>query len=455
MSKFDLRDISDRLTASRSTEAVVFEFLGYLQSQRGDWKASLAFYEVSRDALVCVYERHGNQLVRKDLNVAVDRLPPRLVRKFFHPSAFFNHEDRRSLLSQLFNTAPCYEPDATEIAMLAGLIPGKSAASALCLPLTDHEDMLGMLVVASDQRNAFGGRVISEILPIKSLAAMALSQHLHRAARATAVPAQEVAAHQAAAREFQDHIQQLSTKAASLEEENRTKAEQLDELAHEIEKLDKSSSQYRDELERVKIQLFALEEQSAAATQHLTEAYSELSATRLRAHEMHSTVSFLKDVFQVLAQEHDEDDFSRTLVSWFCEHFGVERCSLMVLDEQRETLQIAAHRGISPEIANRVRVRIGQGIAGWVAHNRKPLFVRVKDEAEVSGPGGSEAYNSDSFICVPLIHNGRVCGVLNLSNKRDGELFEEVDLDRAVMAGALLAMMVGRRETVRRSNAWA
>lgn len=455
MSKFDLRDISDRLTASRSTEAVVFEFLGYLQAQRGDWKASLAFYEVSRDSLVCVYERHANRLVRKDVAIPVDRLPPRLVRKFFHPSAFFNHAERRSLLSQLFHTAPCYEPDPTEVAMLAGLIPARAATSVLCLPLTDHEDMLGMLVIGSDQKNAFGGRTISEVLPIKSLAAMALSQHLHRAARTQASPVQDVNAHQAAAQQFQEHIQQLSTKAASLEAENRSKSEQLDALAGEIEKLDKSSGQYRDELERVKIQLFALEEQSAAATQHLTEAYSELSSARLRAHEMQTTVAFLKDVFQVLAQEHDEEDFSRTLVSWFCEHFGVERCSLMVLDDQKETLQIAAHRGISPEIAGRVRVRIGQGIAGWVAHNRKPLFVRVKEEAEVSGPGGNEAYNSDSFICVPLIHNGRLCGVLNLSNKRDGELFEEVDLDRAVMAGALLALMVGRRETARRANAWA
>ncbi len=455
MSKFDLRDISDRLTASRSTEAVVFEFLGYLQAQRGDWHASLAFYEVSRDSLVRVYERHGNRLVCKDIALAVDRLPPRLVRKFFHPSAFFNHADRRSLLSQLFHTAPCYEPDPTEIAMLTGLVPGKAPASVLCLPLTDHEDMLGMLTISSGQKGAFGGRIISQVLPIKSLAALALSQHLHRAAREQTPVGQEVQTHQAAAQQFQEHIKQLSTRAASLEQENRSKSEQLDALAGEIEKLDKSSTEYRTELGRVKTQLFALEEQSAAATQHLTEAYSELSAARLRTHEMHSTVNFLKDVFQVLAQEHDEADFSRTLVTWFCEHFGVERCSLMVLDEQRETLQIAAHRGMPPEIADRVRVRIGQGVAGWVAHNRKPLFVRVKEEAHVVGPGGSEAYNSDSFICVPLIHNGRLCGVLNLSNKRDGELFEETDLDRAVMAGALLALMVGRRETARRSAAWA
>jgi len=455
VSKFDLRDISDRLTASRSTEAVVFEFLGYLQALRTDWRASLAFYEVSRDALVCVYERQKNRLIRKDILQPVDRLPARLVRKFFHPSAFFNHADRRTLLSQLFHTAPSYEPDPTEVPMLSGLLPHGHHVCVLCLPLTDQEDMLGMLMISSDRRNAFGGRAVSEILPVKSLAALALSQHLHRVTRDNGAPVQDVDAHSEAAHQFQDHIQQLTSKAATLEEENRSKSQQLDALAGEIETLDKSSGHYRQELDRVKGQLFALEEQSAAATQHLNDAYSELSATRLHTQEMHLTIGFLKDVFQVLAQQHDEQEFSRTLVTWFCEHFGVERCSLMLLDESRETLQIAAHRGLAEDVANRVRVRIGQGIAGWVAHNRKPLFVRVKDDAREVGPTGQDSYNSDSFICVPLIYNGRICGVLNLSNKRDGEVFEEVDLDRATMAGALLAMTLGHFESARRSAAWA
>ena len=86
------------------------------------------------------------------------------------------------------------------------------------------------------------------------------------------------------------------------------------------------------------------------------------------------TVSFLKEVFQVLAQEHDREDFPATLVGWFCEHFGVDRCSLMLLDDSQETMRIAAQRGIAPEVAGGVRVRVGQGIAGWVAHNRKPLL---------------------------------------------------------------------------------
>ena len=75
MSKFDLRDISDRLTRSRDTEAVVFEFLGYLQSVRTDWRATLAFYEVSHDVLVSTYERQGSRLVRRDVNLPVSQLP--------------------------------------------------------------------------------------------------------------------------------------------------------------------------------------------------------------------------------------------------------------------------------------------------------------------------------------------------------------------------------------------
>ena len=44
---------------------------------------------------------------------------------------------------------------------------------------------------------------------------------------------------------------------------------------------------------------------------------------------------------------------------------------------------------------------------------------------------------------MPLSYNNRLYGVLNLSNKRDGEPFDELDLERAMMAGSLVAMALG------------
>ena len=452
MSKFDLRDISDRLTGSRDTEALVYEFLGYLQAVHSDWRVSLVFYEVSRDALVSVYHRRGQRLVRRDIDLPVDCLPARLVRKFFHPSAFFNHTDRRTLLTQLFGASPAYEPDPLEAPALAPLTATDYWQSCLCLPMADVEDILALLVIVSEKRHAFGGKVVADLIPIRSMAALALAQHLYRAARTRATDESVPAA----AAEFQDRIQRLSAQSEALEAENRTKGQQIEALAQEIEQLDKSSTQYKHELERVKQTLFALEEQSAAATEHLSDAYSELTSTQAKAVELQRTVGFMREVFQLLGQEHDPSGLPGTLVQWFCEHFHVERCSLMLLDAPRVTLTIAAQRGIDPAVAGKVKVRLGQGIAGWVAHNRKPLFVRVREEVEGPRHTDQDAYNSDSFVCVPLTYNNRVCGVLNLSNKRDGEPFDEFDLDRAMMAGSIIAMTLGGHEAVRRaaSTAW-
>ena len=209
MSKFDLRDISDRLTGSRDTEALVYEFLGYLQAVHPDWRASLSFYEVSRDALVSVYHRTGQRLVRRDIDVAVEKLPARLVRKFFHPSAFFNHEERRSLLTHVLGNSPAYEPDPLEAPALIPLTATDFWQACVCLPMADAEDVLALLVIVSEKRGAFGGKAIANLIPVKSMAGLALSQHLHRAGRTRStdetVPA--------AAAEFQDRIQRLNVRS--------------------------------------------------------------------------------------------------------------------------------------------------------------------------------------------------------------------------------------------------
>jgi signal transduction protein with GAF and PtsI domain len=453
MSKFDLRDISQRLASSRDTEAVVFEFLGYLQAVRSDWRASISFYEVSRDALVNVYTRQGTRLTRKDVTVPVDQLPPRLVRKFFHPSAFFNASDRRSLLSHLFQASPFYEPDPLEAPALQELTPATGWQSCVCLPLADQEDLIAMLMLVSEKRAAFGSKTVGEIIPLKSMAALALAQHLYRAARKQNGEKDERSTRLAAA-EFQDRIHRLNQQTEELTQENQAKAAQLQALGAEIELLDKNSSAYRQELDRVKNQLYSLEEQSAIATQRLTETYSQLTDAQFRVGQLQRTVGFLKDVFQVLAQEHDGDRFAQTLVAWFCEHFGVDRCSLMLLDDSGETLTIAAYQGIDPGVAATVRVRLGQGISGWVAHTRKPLLIRIEGESDVPHTH-QDAYNSDSFVCVPLVHSNQVSGVLNLSNKRDGEPFDGLDLDRATLAGSVLAMTLSGQELVRRAGAWS
>jgi putative methionine-R-sulfoxide reductase with GAF domain len=450
MSKFNLRDIAERLGQSRDIEQLVFEFLGYLQSVRQDWGASLAFYEVSRDSLVKIYTRSGHRLKSFPVHVPVEELPPRLVRKFFHPSAFFNQPERRSLLSVMFQTSPYYEPAPVEAPSLDSVSPVRNWQSCVCMPLADREDVMALLVLASEKKGAFPSKLIAEILPAKSMAALALSQHLYRNGgngAAPPAPAKPPA-------EFQEHVRRLNERAAALTQSNQEKEVRLEELSRELQSLDRNSTEYRRELERVKSQLLALEDQASNATDQLSQAYTQLSVAQARLGEFEHTVDFLKNVFQVLSQEYDGENFTRTLVTWFCEQFGLERCSLMILDPSREVMRIQAQQGIDPDVAHRVRVRLGQGISGWVAHNRKPLLVQFRDEVEGVAHTDQDTYNSDSFVCVPLIHNNRLLGVLNLSNKRSGEQFDELDLERAQMAGSLLSLTLDQQAQRRTTEAW-
>lgn len=443
MSKFHLRDISERLTSSLDLEGVIDQLLAYLRAVQPDWHPTLAFYEGSRDSFVRVYAREHGRLERRDIVVPVDQLPARLVRKFFQPSAFFNADGRRSFLAKLFQSNPVYEPDRFEAVQLNPLSAPIPWQSSICLPLADQDDLIGLLIITSPRKNAFPSQSVGEIIPVKSLAALAIARRLHAAGRPTPESLHADEHTRQAAAVMQERLREMESRYQALAEDHGQKDAQLSQLAHDLESLNGHRDAYRDELERVKQNLGALEEQSSSAATHLNEAYAQLAGVQTNNTDMRRTLDFLRDVFQVLAREHDEQGLTRTLVAWFCEQFEIERCSLMRADEQGTGLKILAQRGLDPKIAGAVRVRVGQGVSGWVAHHKRPLFVRMRQDASPVAASGVDAYNSDSFISVPLVHKERLLGVLNLSNKRDGAPFDDLDFERAMLTGSVLALAIG------------
>jgi hypothetical protein len=88
-----------------------------------------------------------------------------------------------------------------------------------------------------------------------------------------------------------------------------------------------------------------------------------------------------------------------------------------------------------------------------VARNRQPVFMREREDATPVAPTGVDSYNSDSFISMPLVHRNRTVGVLNLSNKRDGEPFSDRDLARARLASSVLALALGEDSHAPRAEA--
>ncbi len=107
----------------------------------------------------------------------------------------------------------------------------------------------------------------------------------------------------------------------------------------------------------------------------------------------------------------------RAILGKMEEYFGPERWSLLMVDEESNELYYALNAG------NRVshaRLRMGEGVAGYVAQTGEPLVVpdvRL-DRDWLRFARAHPELKLQSIACVPLRHGNRTLGVLQLHNSK-------------------------------------
>ncbi|HBG45647.1 MAG TPA: sensor domain-containing diguanylate cyclase [Deltaproteobacteria bacterium] len=105
--------------------------------------------------------------------------------------------------------------------------------------------------------------------------------------------------------------------------------------------------------------------------------------------------------------------------------------SLLLRDESTGELKFEIVVGKGSEKLKDLRLKPGEGVAGWVARKKKPLLVPdVQKDPRFSKKGDEVSnFTTQSIICVPLITRGRCLGVIELINKvEEDKGFSEDDL---------------------------
>lgn len=102
--------------------------------------------------------------------------------------------------------------------------------------------------------------------------------------------------------------------------------------------------------------------------------------------------------------------------------------SLLLYDEYKNELYFDVAIGEKADKIKTIRLKLGEGIAGWVAQNRKPLVVNdvQNDPRFYKGADERSGFKTESMVCVPIINKGRLIGVLQAINKRNN-LFTDYD----------------------------
>jgi GAF domain-containing protein len=104
--------------------------------------------------------------------------------------------------------------------------------------------------------------------------------------------------------------------------------------------------------------------------------------------------------------------------------------SLLLIDEEKQQLYFEVALGDKEETVKKITLSMGEGVAGWVAKNGRPLIVNApeKDPRFFKGVDEKTAFQTRNIICVPVKVKDRVIGVLEAINKKRGKKFDREDL---------------------------
>ncbi len=110
---------------------------------------------------------------------------------------------------------------------------------------------------------------------------------------------------------------------------------------------------------------------------------------------------------QVLAQV---VEFATSLVK-------CDSCFVYVLEN--DELILRASKDPHPEIVDRLKMKLGEGIAGWVGEHRQPVSLEQNacEDPRFQFFNETPGDRFEAFLSVPLLSRGQLVGVINLQNR--------------------------------------
>jgi diguanylate cyclase (GGDEF)-like protein len=121
-----------------------------------------------------------------------------------------------------------------------------------------------------------------------------------------------------------------------------------------------------------------------------------------------------------------------------------EAWSLLLIDEETQELHCSVAIGEHAENLQQFKLKLGEGVAGWVAREGKPMVVHDvgEDPRFFNEMDLTLGFQTNSILCVPLETRGKVLGVLEVINKKGGGQFSDGDLNLVTKLAGFAAVAI-------------
>lgn len=96
-----------------------------------------------------------------------------------------------------------------------------------------------------------------------------------------------------------------------------------------------------------------------------------------------------------------------------------DSCLIYVLDPKKQELVLRASKNPHPDLLQKVKMKLGEGITGWVAKEKKPVAISTgaNKDSRFKYFRSLPEDHFEAFLSVPIINKHGVVGVINIQHE--------------------------------------
>ena len=137
-------------------------------------------------------------------------------------------------------------------------------------------------------------------------------------------------------------------------------------------------------------------------------------------------LDLLSEVSRTIVSDYYLKEILHLIVTMTAQVMDSKICSIMLLDEKKQELVIAATQSLSQDYVSKPNLKIGQSISGKVVIEKKPISVLdVTKEPGYMFPQVARKEGVISMVGVPMMIKDRVVGVINSYTQKEHQFSEE------------------------------
>ncbi len=135
--------------------------------------------------------------------------------------------------------------------------------------------------------------------------------------------------------------------------------------------------------------------------------------------ELKKELSFLYKVAQRV-HSLEINDLLKEVVKIATQVTKADSCLIYVLDNNKQELILRASKNPHLNLLNKIKIKLGEGITGWVARENKPVVISwgANKDARFKYFRSLPEDRFEAFLSVPIVNRIGVVGVINAQHKK-------------------------------------